>query len=372
MKHYQFISLKDINAPYSAELAKAAADVINSGWYLHGENVKLFETELGEYCHVENVVTCSNGLDALRLIFKAYISLGIMKPGDEVIVPANTFIASVLAISDNGLIPVPAEPSPATHNLDIDKLEEYITPRTAAILVVHLYGTPCWSKKLMDIAAKHNLKIIEDNAQAIGAHAAVPGKSGYTITGSLGDAAAFSFYPTKNLGALGDAGAVITADKALAERVYTLANYGSDVRYHNPYCGLNCRMDEVQAAFLRIKLRHLDEITKARQLRARIYNENINNPKVGKPILVSGAVWHQYVVTVDDRENFRKYLSGNGVETDIHYPVPPHCQPCYANLSHHSLSIAESLANKVVSLPITESTPIADIQEISEIINGYK
>ena len=372
MKHYQFISLKDINAPYSAELTKVAADVINSGWYLHGAQVKAFESELAEYCHAGNVVTCSNGLDALRLIFKAYISLGVMKPGDEVIVPANTFIASVLAISDNGLTPVPAEPSPATHNIDIDKLEEYITPRTAAILVVHLYGTACWSQKLMDIASKYNLKIIEDNAQAIGAHAAVPGKSGYTITGSLGDAAAFSFYPTKNLGALGDAGAVATADEALADRVRTLANYGSDVRYHNPYCGLNCRMDEVQAAFLRIKLRHLDEITRARQLRAGLYDKHITNPKVGKPVLEAGAVWHQYVVTVEDRDNFRKYLSDNGVETDIHYPVPPHCQPCYANLPHRPLPIAEALAKKVVSLPITEATPAADIPEISEIINDYK
>ena len=370
MKQYPFISLKEVNERYESELVAAAERVIRSGRYLHGEEVVGFESELAAYCGVENVVSCSNGLDALRLIFKSYVSLGIMLAGDEVIVPANTFIASVLAISDAGLVPVIAEPSPTTHNLDLDLLERYITPRTRAVLVVHLYGSPCWSEHLVETAHRCGLKIVEDNAQAIGAYVDCGGVR--RMTGALGDAAAFSFYPTKNLGALGDAGAVATGDNVLAERVRILANYGSDIRYHNPYCGYNCRMDELQAAMLRVKLRHLDEITDARRRRAKVYERVINNSLVRKPLALAGAVWHQYVVAVDNRQAFRDYLSQRGVGTDIHYPVPPHLQPCYAGLKHSQLPVAEKLANSVVSLPITESTPLGDFEEIAEIINSYK
>lgn len=370
MKQYPFISLKKVNEPYEHELVAVAERVIRSGRYLHGEEVAGFERELSAYCGVGNVVSCSNGLDALRLIFKAYVSLGVMREGDEVVVPANTFIASVLAISDAGLVPVPAEPSAATHNLDLDLLERYITPRTRAVLAVHLYGSPCWSASFEEMAHRRGLKIVEDNAQAIGAYVDCGGAR--RMTGALGDAAAFSFYPTKNLGALGDAGAVATGDDALAARVRTLANYGSDVRYHNPFCGYNCRMDELQAAMLRVKLRHLDEITAERRSRASVYERAICNSLVRKPLALAGAVWHQYVVAVDNRQAFRDYLSAHGVGTDIHYPVPPHLQPCYAGLKHQPLPVAEKLANSVVSLPITESTPLSDFEEIAEIINSYK
>lgn len=370
MKQYPFISLKKVNEPYEHELVAVAERVIRSGRYLHGEEVAGFERELSAYCGVGNVVSCSNGLDALRLIFKAYVSLGVMREGDEVVVPANTFIASVLAISDAGLVPVPAEPSAATHNLDLDLLERYITPRTRAVLAVHLYGSPCWSASFEEMAHRRGLKIVEDNAQAIGAYVDCGGAR--RMTGALGDAAAFSFYPTKNLGALGDAGAVATGDDALAARVRTLANYGSDVRYHNPFCGYNCRMDELQAAMLRVKLRHLDEITAERRSRASVYERAICNSLVRKPLALAGAVWHQYVVAVDNRQAFRDYLSAHGVGTDIHYPVPPHLQPCYAGLKHQPLPVAEKLANSVVSLPITESTPLSDFEEIAEIINPYK
>ncbi|MGM9801531.1 MAG: DegT/DnrJ/EryC1/StrS family aminotransferase [Candidatus Limisoma sp.] len=370
MKQYPFISLKKVNEPYEQELVAVAERVIRSGRYLHGEEVAGFERELSAYCGVGNVVSCSNGLDALRLIFKAYVSLGVMREGDEVVVPANTFIASVLAISDAGLVPVPAEPSAATHNLDLDFLERYITPRTRAVLVVHLYGSPCWSASFEEMAHRRGLKIVEDNAQAIGAYVDCCGAR--RMTGALGDAAAFSFYPTKNLGAFGDAGAVATGDEALAARVRTLANYGSDVRYHNPFCGYNCRMDELQAAMLRVKLRHLDEITAERRSRASVYERAICNSLVRKPLALAGAVWHQYVVAVDNRQAFRDYLSAHGVGTDIHYPVPPHLQPCYAGLKHQPLPVAEKLANSVVSLPITESTPLSDFEEIAEIINSYK
>ena len=237
----KFLDLKTVNAEIETELIVAASNVIRSGWYINGTNVQTFEQELAQYCETEFAVAVSNGLDALRLILKAYIELGILNHGDEVIVPANTYIATVLAISDNGLVPVFVEPDMATMNLDISLIEQHITKHTRAIMPVHLYGSPCWDKTLNEIANKYNLKIIEDNAQAIGARSALPGLNGSMVTGGLGHAAGNSFYPTKNLGALGDAGAVTTNDKELADTIRALANYGSDRRYHNIYCGLNCR-----------------------------------------------------------------------------------------------------------------------------------
>ena len=372
MKKYPFLSLKTNNQPYIDELKCAILKTLESGWFLNGENTKNLEHEIASLCHTQYAVACSNGLDALRLIFRAYIESGAMQAGDEVIVPANTYIASILAVTDNHLIPIFVEPSETTLNLDTEKLEAAITNRTKAIMTVHLYGAACWSPILNNLSKKYGLKIIEDNAQAIGAESEYQGLTGGHITGGLGDAAGLSFYPTKNLGALGDAGAVTTNDEQIANIIRALANYGSDKRYHNIYKGLNCRMDEIQATALLVKLRHLPEITAARRERAAIYEKEINNPAVRKPLFDKGAVWHQYIVRTKERDRFRQYLLDNGVETDIHYAVPPHQQPCYSEYSRLCLPITERIASEVTSLPITEGTPLSDILEIAGIINEFK
>lgn len=372
MKKYPFLSLKTNNQPYADEIKEAVCRVIESGWFLNGENTQRLEQEIASLCMTRYAVACSNGLDALRLILRAYIELGAMQEGDEVIVPANTYIASVLAVTDNRLRPVFVEPSDITLNLDPEKAEQTITKRTKAIMVVHLYGAACWSPVFNRLSEKYGLKIIEDNAQSIGATSASAGLGGTTATGGLGDAAGLSFYPTKNLGALGDAGAVTTNDPELANAVRALANYGSDRRYHNIYKGLNCRIDEMQAATLLVKLRHLPEITAARRERASAYFEGITNPSIRKPLDDKGAVWHQYIVRTTERDRFRQYLLDNGVETDIHYAVPPHRQPCYCEYSSLKLPITERIASEVVSLPVTEGTPVADIREIAGIINGFE
>ncbi len=371
---YPFLPLRDINRPYNAEIAAALNDILESGWYLHGKYTESLEQSLASLCSTQHAVACSNGLDALRLIIRAYKELGVMADGDEVVVQANTYIASVLAISDNNLRPVLVDTDPATLNMDFSLLEQRISPRTRAVMVVHLYGAPCWSERLVDIARRHNLKIIEDNAQAIGATSAAAGLWGTHMTGGLGDAAAFSFYPTKNIGALGDAGAVTTNDSALADAVKALANYGSDRRYHNIFRGLNCRMDEMQAAALCVKLRHLDEVTARRRANARAYDRAIDNPLVAKPQMLEGNVWHQYEVLVSGgrRDDFRNYLADNGVQTDVHYAVPPHCQPCYPHLADIPLPATERLAGEYVSLPIAEHLCEDDILGISNIINNYR
>ncbi len=373
-KTYPFLPLRDINQPYNAEIAAALNDILESGWYLHGKNVAELEQNLAHLCSVKHAVACSNGLDALRLILRAYKDLGVMADGDEVLVQANTYIASVLAISDNALHPVLVDADPKTLNMDFSLLEQRISPRTRAVMVVHLYGAPCWSEALVDIARRHNLKIIEDNAQAIGATSASAGLWGTHVTGGLGDAAAFSFYPTKNIGALGDAGAVTTNDAALADAVKALANYGSDRRYHNIYQGLNCRMDEMQAAALCVKLRHLDEVSNHRRANARAYDYAITNPLITKPQMLEGNVWHQYEVLVAGgrRDDFRNYLADNGVQTDVHYAVPPHRQPCYPHLADIPLRATERLADECVSLPIAEHLCENDILGISNIINNYR
>jgi dTDP-4-amino-4,6-dideoxygalactose transaminase len=324
--------------------------------------------------HAPHAVGVTNGLDALRLIFRAYIELGRLHRGDEVIVPANTYVASILSVTDNGLVPVFVEPDPITLNLDTQRIEQAITPRTRAILPVHLYGRVCWDNTIADIARTHNLIVVEDNAQAIGAEANCDGLFGSRNTGALGHAGAFSFYPTKNIGALGDGGAVVTNDPALADAVRALRNYGSDRQYHNIYKGLNCRLDPMKAAVLTIKLRHLQEENQLRRDRAAIYNAQINNPAVQKPQFLpdNQHVWHQYIVRVDNRDHFRKYLLDNGVETAVHYATPPHRQPCYAEYSHLSLPITDEIARTVVSLPITRTTSLADAATIAAIITGYK
>ena len=373
MKQYPFLDLAFANAPYMDELKAAACEVIERGRYLHSAQTELLEQEIAQLCQARHCVSVSNGLDALRLILRAYKEMGMLHDGDEVIVPANTYVASVLAVSDNQLVPVLCDPREDTMNLDSRLLEGLITPRTRAVMPVHLYGTPCWDETLKQVAREHDLLIIEDNAQAIGAASSVPGLNGTSITGGLGHAAGISFYPTKNLGALGDGGAVVTNDDELAMVVRALANYGSDRRYHNIYKGYNCRLDEIQAAMLRVKLRHLEEENVTRYNIARAYSAAISNPKVKTPDFIEGTkqIWHQYVVRVRQRDDFRNYLAEHGVGTDIHYATPAHRQPCYQDLPHVALLVTDCLADEVVSLPIAHPITPDDARVIADIINRY-
>jgi dTDP-4-amino-4,6-dideoxygalactose transaminase len=358
----KFLDLQKINQQYAVELKEAAAEVIDSGWYLLGDRLKQFETSLALYNDVEHVIGVANGLDALRLIFRAYIEMGFMQQGDEVIVPANTYIASILAITDNRLKPVLIEPDIDTYNLDISTIEKYITSKTRAILVVHLYGQVCWSEELEEIANRRNIKIIEDNAQSIGA--IWKGKK----TGSLGDAAGFSFYPGKNLGALGDAGAVTTNDKQLATMVRSIANYGSQKKYENEYRGLNSRLDEIQAAFLKIKLRYIDTANQYRIQIADNYLLQINNPEISMPTVTEKArhVFHLFVIKTDRRNELQKYLIANNVQT-------PHLQQAYIGLGHGKGDFpkTEKLANSCLSLPIWPGLKEDHVNEICTLINRF-
>lgn len=368
----KFLDLQKINAQYAAELKQAAAEVIDSGWYLLGERVKRFETNLANYIGVKHAIGVANGLDALRLILKAYIEMGVMKEGDEVIVPANTYIASILAITDNRLTPVLVEPDINTYNLDLDLIEEKITERTKAIMVVHLYGQVCWGMKLEELAKKFDLKIIEDNAQAIGAEYTYPQTTNNQHrtkkTGALGDAAGFSFYPGKNLGALGDAGAVTTNDDQLAEIVRALGNYGSKQKYVNEYQGLNSRLDEIQAAFLDVKLKYIDAENQRRHEIAHYYCENITNTGIILPITNQQShVWHLFIVRTKNRNKLQQYLAENGIQTLIHYPVPPHKQMAYSALNNVTYPITEKIHHEVLSLPIS---PVLTDIEINRIVNS--
>ncbi len=369
-KKYTFLDLKTVNAPFSDQIFEAVNRVIASGRYVGGKEVADFEAALAESCGASHCVGVANGLDALRLILRAYIEMGVMKPGDEVIVPANTYIASVLAVSDNGLVPVFAEADPRTMNLDTARLEEYLTPRTRAVMTVHLYGRTCYDEKLQTFAEAHHLKIIEDNAQGIGATT----DDGLRHTGALGDAAGFSFYPTKNIGALGDAGAVTTSDAELAKAVKAIANYGSDRTYHNIYRGLNSRLDPIQAAIIAAKLPYMDQENALRRKIAAIYESEITNPAVIKPLFADdfSSVWHQYVIQTDRRDEFRAFLTDNGVETAVHYPLAPFDQPCYADTYQPDRPVARKLAATVVSLPVSRCTSESDAHEIAAIINSYK
>lgn len=352
MKEIPFFDMRRLTEPYASELKNACAEVIDSGLFLRSEQTAAFERELAEKIGTKYCVALSNGLDSLRLSLRAWILRGLLRRGDEVIVPGNTFVASVLAICDAGLTPVLVEPEPLTMNLDPSQVEKAITPATRAIMEVHLYGTPALHNLISEIARRHGLLIIEDNAQAIGASA-----SGLK-TGAMGDTAAFSFYPAKNIGALGDAGAITTNDGEQAEIVRNLANYGSPKRYHNIYRGYNCRMDEIQAAMLRVKLRHLDEVTEHRQRIAAIYDSLITNPKIMKPAIIEGTsqVWHQYVVRTSERDRLQQWLSERGIGTMIHYAIPSHLQPCFRELKHGPLPYTEQLAKEVLSLPIASVT----------------
>lgn len=364
-----FLDLKALNTRYRSELIDACIKVIDSGWYIQGNECSEFEKEFAEYCGTKYSIGVANGLDALILIIKAYKEMGVMSDGDEIIVPSNTYIASILAISENNLKPVFVEPDIDNYLLDPNKIEEKITLNTKAILPVHLYGQTCNMEKINEIAKKYNLKVIEDSAQSHGAY--YKDKR----SGNLADASGFSFYPGKNLGALGDGGAVTTNDEELAKTIKALGNYGSDKKYENLYKGLNSRLDEIQAAMLRVKLRNLDlEIEKRREIAA-YYLENIKNEKVILPNLreIDNHVWHLFVIRVKDsnRSELQEYLIDKGIQTLIHYPIPPHKQSAYKEMVNESYPISEQIHEEILSLPISGVQSIEDTKEIVDAINFY-
>ena len=364
----KFLDLQKINQNHQEEIEEQLISVHRSGWYLLGKATESFENNLAEYIGVNNVIGVANGLDALRLIIRAYKELGIFTSGDEIIVPANTYIASVLAITDNDLIPVFVEPNPQTHNLNIKKIEAAITSKTCAIMTVHLYGQVSFDDELSNIAEKYNLKIIEDNAQAIGA------KYNNKKTGNLGDAAGFSFYPGKNLGALGDGGAVATNDDQLALTIRALANYGSSEKYVNIYQGLNSRLDEIQAAILNVKLKSLDNDNRKRRNIAEKYLSGIKNSKIilpNIPIDTEAHVWHLFVIRTEMRDKLQIYLHKKGIQCIIHYPIPPHKQLCYPLYNHLEYPITELLCNEVLSIPISQVMEEDEVNYIIEALNNF-
>lgn len=367
-----FLDLKAINGQHRAELVDAVTRVIDSGWYILGQEVKSFEREFSAYCGTEHCVGVANGLDALILALRAWKEMGRLHDGDEVVVPANTYIASVLAITESGLKPILVEPDDEHYNLCPAKLREAITPRTKAILVVHLYGQLAPMKAILAIADEHNLLVLEDCAQAHGA--VVDGRR----AGSWGHAAAFSFYPGKNLGALGDAGAVVTNDSNLAETVRALGNYGSHRKYENTYRGLNSRLDEIQAAMLRVKLSYLDSDTLARKRIALAYASGIKNPFIRLPIPAGARledldnhVFHLFVVRVKQRLAFQVHLRAAGVESMIHYPIPPHQQRAYRSFNSLALPLTESIHREVVSLPIGPTMTTGEVERVVDAVNSF-
>ncbi len=362
-----FLDLKGLNAQYRAELIEACTRVIDSGWYIQGNECKEFDKEFAEYCGTKYAIGVANGLDALILILRAYKEMGVMKDGDEVIVPSNTYIASILAISQNNLVPVLVEPDINTYLIDPSKIEEKITSKTKAILPVHLYGQTCQMDKINEIAKKHNLKVIEDSAQSHGAY--FKDKR----SGNLGDASGFSFYPGKNLGALGDGGAVTTNYEELANAIKALGNYGSHKKYENLYKGINSRLDEMQAAMLRVKLKYLDnEVEKRREI-ANYYLENIKNENIVLPTLRSedNHVWHIFVVRTKNRDELQKHLLENSIQTLIHYPIPPHKQIAYKEWENESYPISEQIHSEILSLPISGVQSMEDTKKIVEILNRW-
>jgi dTDP-4-amino-4,6-dideoxygalactose transaminase len=343
-----FLKLGEVNARYADELKAAAARVIDSGWYVLGEELAAFEREFAAYCGVRHALGVGNGLDALSLILRGYKELGVLREGDEVIVPGNTFIASFLAISENRLIPVPVEPDPRSFNLDPTCVEAAIGPRTRAIMAVHLYGQLADMSALAEVAQRHKLLLIEDAAQAHGA------MDGTRKAGAFGNAAAFSFFPGKNLGALGDGGAVVTDDPVLAKQVAALRNYGSEVKYQHLHQGLNSRLDEMQAAFLRVKLKYLDDDTAWRRRVALRYRQGIAHPHIQLPQVAQEDrhAWHLFVVRSSRRDALQRHLQAHGIQSQIHYPVPPHRQPAYPTLHALCLPLTERLHDEVLSLPM--------------------
>lgn len=362
-----FLDLHAVNSRFQSELDEAVNSVLHSGWYIRGEQCRLFEEEFASYCGVRHCVGVGNGLDAIRLVFEAYKSLGIMEEGDEVIAPANTYIASILAISQSGLKPVLCEPRLDTYNLNAALIEPLITERTKAILPVHLYGQLADMQQVCEIAKKHHLKVVDDAAQAHGA--TLNGRK----VGSLTDATAFSFYPSKNLGALGDAGAVTTSDKAVADKVRSIANYGSNVRYHNEDKGINSRLDEMQAAVLRVRLKYLDADNASRQKVAQQYREAIRNEKIVLPETENPGshVYHLFVARCGNRDELGRYLADKGIHTQIHYPTPPYLQPAYREWSDFSFPITEKIHREVLSLPISPVISEEEVEYVARWVNEF-
>lgn len=360
----KFLDLHKINERFRTQTDARLKEVLDSGWYIHGKQDELFEKHFAEYIGAKYCIAVANGLDALNIIIKAYG----FNTGDEIIVPANTYIASILAISENNCTPVLVEPSLKTYNIDPDLIEEKITPRTKAIMVVHLYGQAVQMEKIWQIAKKHNLKIIEDSAQAHGA--VYQGKK----TGNLGDVAGFSFYPGKNLGCLGDGGAITTNDKDLADKIRAIANYGSDRKYHHIYKGINSRLDEFQAALLDIKLPFLDKDNSRRREIAKYYRENIKNPLIILPEVYdeNAHVWHIFAIRTKERERLQKYLEDNNIQTNIHYPTPPHKQGAYKEWQNKSYPISEEIHATELSLPISPVMTDDEVKKVVEALNEWK
>jgi dTDP-4-amino-4,6-dideoxygalactose transaminase len=390
----KYLPLHDINARYDAEIRQAVADVLDSGWYLKGEATHRFEQHYAEYIGTRHCIGVANGLDALTLILRAYIEMGVMQEGDEVIVPANTYIASILAITDNRLVPVLVEPSLDTLQIDDTLIEQAITPRTRAVMIVHLYGRCAYTDRIGDICHRHGLKLIEDNAQAHGCwcdtvlpHRFAAFESQHVRTGALGDAAGHSFYPGKNLGALGDAGAVTTDDDELADVIRALGNYGSHHKYVHNYLGRNSRMDELQATILDVKLRHLDVDNQRRKEIAARYERNIVNEQVkcrfatretaccssrNGVSLHRDCVYHIFPVFSPRRDELQNYLADNGVETQIHYPIPSHKQKCYSKWNTLSLPITEQIHAQELSIPCHQAMTDNEVTCIIDLLNAFK
>ena len=365
----KFLDLQGINERYRAPFGEALNAVLDSGWFIMGNRLRRFEEDFAKFCGTGHCIGVANGLDALILILEGYKALGVFADGDEVIVPGNTYIATILAISRAGMKPVLCEPDPATFLLDPQRMAQHITPRTRAVMPVHLYGRLCDMEAINALAAQHGLKVIEDSAQSHGAIG--DGKR----SGALGDASGFSFYPGKNLGALGDGGAVTTDDAELANVITALRNYGSHKKYYNTYKGLNSRLDELQAAFLSIKLKDLDADNEQRRVIARFYEERISNPAVRKPELPAQSaehVWHLYVVRVAQRDAFAAHLEAEGIQTVIHYPVSPTQQVAYEELSALELPLTEAIHREVISLPISNIMSLEDAARVADAVNRYQ
>ena len=366
-----FLDLKNINQQYRNELIEACSRVVDSGWYIGGKELESFEKNFAEYCGAQFAIGVANGLDALILTLRAWKELGKLKDGDEVIVPSNTYIASILAITANNLTPVLVEPNIATYNIDPIKIKEAITAKTKVVLPVHLYGQLAAMPKIMDIANRYNLLVLEDSAQAHSAE--IHGKK----AGNWGDASGFSFYPGKNLGALGDAGAITTNDAELAQTLRALRNYGSHEKYKNLFAGVNSRLDEIQAAMLDVKLKYLDAEVKHRRTIAKMYLEGIKNPELSLPLTDTDAsqydqhVWHLFVVRSENREALQQYLAENGVQTLIHYPIPPHKQQAYKEWNDLSYPISEKIHDEVISLPMGPTLSLEDVEKVIQLCNSF-
>lgn len=364
----KFLDIPKITEKYSIDIHEAVNRVVDSGWYLLGNEVQKFEHEYSDFIGTKYCVGVANGLDALILIFRAYIEMGVMQKGDEVIVPANTYIATILAITENGLKPVLVEPSLVNYQIDDSKIEDAITSKTKAICIVHLYGQCAYTEKIGILCKKYKLKLIEDNAQAHGC--LYNGKR----TGSLGDTSGHSFYPGKNLGALGDGGAVTTNDEDLVRTVRSLANYGSSKKYVFDYCGRNSRLDEIQAAVLRVKLRHLDQDNETRKQIAKLYLDGIKNTSIVLPKVIdwNAHVFHLFPIRCKNRDKLQQYLADNGVQTLIHYPIPPHKQKCYEEWKTTELPITEQIHREELSLPISQVVTEDEVEQVISLINGYR